>query len=251
MPGLFPVLRSLVDANRKNGRFLILCSASPELRRQSAESLAGRIIYHELEPLSADEVGPEKESMQKLWLRGGYPLSYLAAGDTESLRWRDAFISTYLERDIPQLGIRVPAAALRRFWQMLSHLQGRVWNASQLASGIGVSPPTARHYLDILQDTFMVRQLQPYFRNIKKRIIKSPKIYLRDSGLLHALLHIDSRETLLGHPVAGPSWEGWVIEQLVNMLPPGWEFYYYRTAGGAEIDLVLLPPGGGACCCRD
>jgi hypothetical protein len=247
LPGLFPVLRSLVDeGGRRNGRFLILGSASPELRRQSAESLAGRIVYHELSPFTADELGFEKKSMQGLWLRGGYPLSYLAASDDESMQWRDAFIRTYLERDIPQLGIRVPAAVLRRFWQMLSHMHGRVWNASQIASGIGVSPPSARHYLDILQETFMVRQLQPYFLNIKKRIIKSPRIYLRDSGMLHALLHIGSAEALLGHPSVGPSWEGWVIEQIVNMLPRGWGTYYYRTAGGAEIDLVLLPPGEAA-----
>jgi uncharacterized protein len=246
LPHIFPVLRALVDEKRTNGRFFLLGSASPELRRQSAESLAGRIAYHELSPLSLEELGFESPVIQRLWLRGGYPLSYLAPSDQKSLLWREEFVRTYLERDIPQLGIRIPAAVLRRFWQMLSHMHGRIWNASQIASGLGVSPPTARHYLDVLQDTFMVRQVQPYFINIKKRIVKSPKIYLTDTGILHALLHIESMEALLGHPSVGASWEGLVFEQIVRMLPRGWEYYFYRTGGGAEIDLVLLPPPGKA-----
>ena len=242
-PELFPLLRSLVDEDRRNGRFLILGSASPELRRQASESLAGRIIYHELAPLTIDELGYDADAARSLWLRGGYPLSFLAPTDEESAGWREAFIRTHLERDIPQLGIRVPAAMLRRFWQMLSHLHGQIWNSSRVAASLGISPPTARHYLDILQDTFMIRQLQPYFVNIKKRLIKAPKIYIRDSGILHALLRIHTADALLGHPAVGASWEGWVAEQVISRIPSAWDYYYYRTGGGAEIDLVLVPPG--------
>lgn len=238
MPSLFPLMRALVDRNRIPGRFLILGSASPDLPRHASESLAGRIISHELTPFTLKETGGEE--MNRLWLRGGFPDSFLAPGDTESLMWREAFIATYLERDIPQLGIRVPATQLRRFWTMLAHLHGQLWNGSQIAAGLGISPPTARNYLDILHDTFIVRQLSPFFVNIGKRLVKSPKVYIRDSGLLHALLRIGNSDDLTAHPVLGTSWEGFVIEQILARLPAGVQAYYYRTAVGAEIDLILV-----------
>lgn len=241
-PELFPLLRALVDQDRRPGRFLLLGSASPELSRFGAESLAGRIIYHELSPLSLDETGGDEIS--RLWTRGGYPLSFLAASDGESLRWREAFIATYLERDIPQLGIRVPATMLRRFWTMIAHHHGNLWNASAIANALGVSSPTASRYLDILCDTFIVRQLVPFSANLKKRLVKSPKVYVRDSGLLHALLGIQNHEQLQGHPVVGASWEGMVIEQILAILPTGTEPYFYRTSAGAEVDLLLIPRGG-------
>ena len=242
MPELFPLLRSLVDEGPgKSGRFLLLGSASPSLLRQSSESLAGRIVYHELAPFSLDEVSGQQR--KRLWFRGGYPLSFLAESEEHSYAWREAFIQTHLERDIPQLGISVPAVQLRRFWEMMAHSHGQLWNASKIASSLGVSAPTVRRYLDTLQDTFMVRQLQPFHPNIKKRLVKSPKVYLRDSGLLHALLRIPDVETFLGTPHVGLSFEGWVIEQIRALCPPTWPMYFYRTNAGAEIDLVLLPPG--------
>lgn len=240
-PELFPLLRALVDQDRRPGRFLLLGSASPELSRFGAESLAGRIIYNELSPFSLDETGSAEVS--KLWTRGGYPLSFLAASDEESLRWREAFIATYLERDIPQLGIRVPATTLRRFWTMVAHHHGNLWNASAIANALGVSSPAASRYLDILCDTFIVRQLAPFSANLKKRLVKSPKVYVRDSGLLHALLGIQNNEQLQGHPVIGASWEGMVIEQILAILPTGIEPFFYRTAAGAEVDLLLVPRG--------
>jgi len=240
---LYPVLRALVDAKKRNGRFLILGSASPELICQSSESLAGRIIYHELSPFSLAEIGATKKNIPKLWCRGGYPRSYLAKSEKDSNQWREAFIQTHLERDIPNLGLRIPASTLKRFWQMLSHCHGQLWNASKIATSLGASATTVRHYLDILQDTFMIRQLQPFHLNIKKRLVKSPKIYLRDSGLLHSLLRIQSREDLLGHPSMGTSWEGWVIEQVLTYTPSSWSTFFYRTSGGAEIDLIIQPAG--------
>lgn len=237
-PSLFPLIRALVDKNRKAGRFLILGSASPQLKRQAAESLAGRIIYHELTVLDLQEVDYKK--MHRLWLRGGYPKSFLAVSDEESMTWREAFIKTYLERDIPQLGIRIPAIQLRRFWTMIAHAQGQLWNASQMANNMGISAPTVRHYLDILDDTFVIRQLQPYYANIKKRLIKSPKVYIRDTGLLHSLLGNSTLDALYGHPAVGSSWEGFVIEQIIGILPRGWQFFFYRSSSGAEIDLLLI-----------
>ena len=237
-PSLFPLIRALVDKNRKAGHFLILGSASPQLKRQAAESLAGRIIYHELTPFDLQEIDYKK--MRSLWLRGGYPKSYLAASDEESMIWREAFIKTYLERDIPQLGIRIPAIQLRRFWTMIANAQGQLWNASQMANNMGISAPTVRHYLDILDDTFVVRQLQPYYANIKKRLIKSPKVYIRDAGLLHSLLGNSTLESLYGHPAVGSSWEGFVIEQIIGILPKSWQFFFYRNSSGAEIDLLLI-----------
>ena len=244
-PALFPVLRSLIDAKRRNGRFLVLGSASPHLSRQTSESLAGRIVYHELAPLTLDEVGT-KGPLKPIasWNRGGFPGSYLARSDARSVEWREAFIDTHLQRDLPTLGVRIPAAALRRFWEMLSHFHGQLWNASKIAASLGVTAPTAKHYLDTLQDTFMVRVLPPFAANLKKRLVKSPKVYLRDSGLLHALLRVGDADQLLGHPIAGASWEGWVIEQALAIDGGRSGAYFYRTAAGAEIDLVLERPRG-------
>jgi len=241
-PELFPLLRALVDQDRRPGRFLLLGSASPELSRFGAESLAGRIIFHELAPFTLDETG--NGEISRLWIRGGYPLSFLATSDEESLRWREALIATYLERDIPQLGIRVPATMLRRFWTMAAHHHGNLWNASAIANALGVSSPAVSRYLDILCDTFIVRQLAPFSANLKKRLVKSPKIYVRDSGLLHALLGIHNHEQLQGHPVVGASWEGMVIEQILAILPTGIEPFFYRTSAGAEVDLLLVPRSG-------
>ncbi len=244
-PDLFPAVRSLIDEQRRPGRFLLLGSASPALLRQSSESLAGRIVYHELKPFDLREVGGSPEVIHRLWTRGGYPESFLAESDAASLKWREAFIQTYLERDIPNLGLHVPAVTLRRFWLMLAHCHGQLWNASKIAGSLGVSSKTARRYLDVLEDTFMVRQLPPLHANLKKRLVKSPKVYLRDSGLLHALFGIQSYEQLLGHPAAGASWEGWCMEQVLSLVPAHADPSFYRTSTGTEIDLVLPPPGGG------
>ncbi|MFH1739090.1 MAG: ATP-binding protein, partial [bacterium] len=240
-PELFPVIRALVDSERRSGRFLILGSASPDLIRKSSESLAGRIIYLEMSPFSLAEIGSNEEGVRKLWRRGGYPDSFLAGSESDSYQWREAFVQTHLERDIPNLGIRIPASTMSRFWTMLAHFHGQLWNASKIAGSLGVSNPSVKNYLEILQSTFMVRQLPPFFPNIKKRLVKSPKIYLRDSGLLHTLLRIEDQEGLLGHPSAGASWEGWVIEQIRSVIPRSWGMYFYRTSAGAEIDLVLQP----------
>ncbi len=245
VPDLYPLIRSLADDEEYHSRFLILGSASPDLLRQSSESLAGRIRYLQLTPFLMDELEDEKDSIDAVWLRGGYPLSLLKTSDQSSLEWRFAFIASYLERDLPQLGVRVPAIQLRRFWQMLAHWQGQIWNASKFAENFGVSAPTVRHYLDILTDTFLVRQLHPYYGNIKKRMVKAPKIYIRDTGLLHALLRIEDMEMLFSHPQVGSSWEGFILEQIVNSLPEGVEFYFYRTHAGAELDLVLDIPKRG------
>jgi len=243
-PDLFPVIRSLIDEQRRAGRFLILGSASPALLKQSSESLAGRIVYHELKPFDVREVGTSPQTIDRLWNRGGYPESFLAESDSASLKWREAFIQTYLERDIPNLGLHIPAVTLRRFWLMLAHCQGQLWNASKIASSLGVDSKTVRRYLDVLDDTFMVRQLQPLHTNVKKRLVKSPKVHLRDSGLLHALFAIQTHEQLLGHPAAGASWEGWCMEQVLSAVPPNTNACFYRTSAGAEIDLVLRFPGG-------
>ena len=242
-PGIFAVLRSLVDEKRKPGRFLILGSASPDLLRQTSESLAGRIRYHELSPLVLRELKRPEKDWREHWLKGGYPDSYLAPSLAQSSRWRRAFIQTHLERDIPGFGIRVPAAMLHRFWLMLAHNHGQTWNASRLAMSLQVSAPTANHYLDILEDTFMVRRLPPFHANLKKRLIKAPKIYLRDSGLLHALLGVEDSDSLHGHPIAGFSWEGWALEQVLSWIPETWKPTFFRTATGSEIDLILERPG--------
>ena len=249
-PDLFGVLRALVDTHRRPGRFLILGSAAPALVAQSSETLAGRIDYLELAPLTVTEVSqasPEPGRETILWSRGGFPDSYLARSDAQSMRWREAFVRSYLERDIPQLGIRVSAATLRRFWLMLAHCHGQLWNAAPLAGSLGVSAPSVRHYLDILESTFMVRVLQPYSANLGKRLVKSPKVYLRDSGLLHTLLNLPNHHALMGHPVLGASWEGWVIEEILAQAPTGSRPSFFRTASGNEVDLLLELPGGRLC----
>jgi hypothetical protein len=239
-PELFPVLRGVIDANRESGRktgqFLILGSASIDLLRQSSESLAGRIVYEELSTITLLEYG---QSIHLHWLRGGYPDSLLASTDPDSFDWSAAFITTYLERDIPQFGPRVPATTMRRLWTMLAHHQGSPLNASQLASAMGVSAQTVLRYVDLLCDLFLVRRLQPFHQNVGKRLVKAPKIYVRDSGVVHSLLNLTSYEALLSHPIAGMSWEGYVIENILAVLPKGCEVTYYRSSGGAEIDLVI------------
>lgn len=237
-PELFAVLRALIDERRVPGRFLLLGSASPQLLRQASESLAGRISFHELAPFDVSEINPSHAELQNLWLRGGYPLSWLAKSDSASFAWREAFIATHLERDIPSFGIRIPGTTLHRFWRMLAHLHGQLWNASRLAAGFGVSAPTVQHYLDILEATYMLRRLPPLQANLGKRLVKSPKVYLRDSGILHALLGITSLNDLAGHPIVGASWEGWVLEQIAQLIGSQWQLSFYRTASGAEIDIV-------------
>ncbi len=242
-PELFPVLRVLIDRNRRPGRFLILGSVSPDLKRQASESLAGRIAYHELSPLTLEEVGAAKDAnaVHRLWARGGYPESYLGASDALSAQWRENFIRTHLERDMPSLGVRVPATTLRRFWTMLSHCQGQTWNASRIGESMGIDYKTARRYLDILSDTFMLRQLPPCHANVKKQLVKSPKVYIRCSGLLHSLLRIGDWETLQGHPILGQSWEGFCIEQIAASIPSHWGLSFYRTYSRAQMDLVIHP----------
>lgn len=246
LPGLFQVLRGLIDRGRRRGRragrFLLLGSASLELLRQSGESLAGRISYVEMNPLDALEIGAADET--KLWLRGGFPDSFLAASDAASLRWRQDFIRTYLERDVPLLGPRIPAELLRRFWTMLAHRQSGLLNAAEFARSLGVDGKTVANYIDLLVDLLLVRRLAPWPANVGKRLVKSPRMYIRDSGLTHALLGLGSLDEVLGHPVAGASWEGFVIETLTSVAPNGTQAYSYRTSAGAEIDLVLVLPGG-------
>ena len=249
-PGLFPVLRGLIDQARRNGRragqYLLLGSASLDLLQQSGETLAGRIAYLELGPVTILETnaGQPAGTADSLWLRGGFPDSYTAPNDARSLRWRQNFIQTYLERDIPQFGPRIAAATLRRFWTMLAHHQGGLLNVAQLARSMGVDTKTAQSYIDLLCALLLVRRLPPWHVNIGKRLVKSPKVYLRDSGLLHALLDIETRETLLGHPVVGASWEGFVIDNLLSSAPSGVQGFFYRTSGGAEVDLLLAWPNG-------
>lgn len=248
VPDLFPVLRSLIDAARRPGRFLLLGSASPDLWRQGSETLAGRIRFLELTPFQLSEVVGESAQdgriLKKLWLRGGYPDSFLAANEGASRQWRAAFIATFLERDVPQLGFRVSAVQMRRFWEMLAHLHGQLWNASAFARNFAVTAPTARHHLDLLTDALLVRQLQPFHVNLKKRLVKAPKIYIRDTGLLHELLRIADFEGLQGHPVLGASFEGLALENIVQTLPDHVDVAFYRTHTGDEIDLVLSPAPG-------
>jgi uncharacterized protein len=240
LPGLFAALRAEIDAHRRNGRFLLLGSASGELLGQSSESLAGRVATIELHPLLVDEVDPDTAGLQSLWLRGGFPLSCLAADDETSYQWRQEFIGTFLQRDLAAMGPRVPAETTRRFWTMLAHLQGQLFNASQLGLALGgASHVTASRYLDTLVDALMVRRLPPFAANVGKRLVKSPKVYVRDSGLMHALLGLASVRDLQGHPAAGMSWEGLVVEQVAAALPAGAQMGFYRTAAGAELDLVI------------
>lgn len=239
LPGLFPVLRVLADRPRSPARFLVLGSATPELLRQSSESLAGRLAFHELGGFSIEEVGVK--SVDQLWLRGGFPRSFLARSGHESLDWRFDFIRTFLERDLPQLGVAIPSTTLRRFWAMLAHYHGQVWNASEFSRSFGVSDMTVRRYLDLLAATFVVRILLPWHENLAKRQVKSPKVYLADSGLLHALLNIRTREDLERHPKVGASFEGFAIAAITDRLRARWnECFFWATHAGAELDLLVV-----------
>ena len=248
MPELFPQLRGLIDRGRRRGRrtgrFLILGSASLDVVQRAGESLAGRIAYRELTPLNLLEVETTPAATNSLWLRGGFPDSYLAVGDALSLRLRKDFIRAYLHRDVAIFNPRLPAETLERLWTMLAHNQGTVLNQSRLAGSLGVSAQTVGRYIDLLSDLLLVRRLPPVHSNVGKRLVKSPKVYVRDSGLVHALLAIADQNALLGHPVVGGSWEGFVIENLLSVAPPETQAGYYRTSAGAEMDLVLDLPGG-------
>lgn len=241
VPDLFPVLRGWVDRNR-DARILILGSASRDLIRQSSESLAGRIAYIELSPFGACEVYHHGISQKTLWMRGGFPDSLLASSEEASIRWRESFIQTFLERDIPALGFNIPAQTLGRVWSMCAHYHGQTLNASAFGKSLGVSHTSVRKYLELLSQTFMVRILPPFEINLKKRLIKAPKVYLRDSGILHHLLGIDSFSDLLGHPIYGASWEGFALEQVLLRFPR-WKAGFYRTSDGTEMDLVLEKGG--------
>ena len=237
---LFPMLRVLADRRPLSARFLILGSASPELLRQSSESLAGRMETITLPGFTLAEVGAR--ALNRHWLRGGFPRSFLARTHEDSLRWRNEFIQTYLERDLPQLGISIPAQALRRFWAMVAHYHGNIWNAAEPARSLGVSEPTVRRYLDLLTGVFLVRQLPAWHENLGKRQVKAPKVYVRDSGLLHALLGVRTDAELLHHPKCGASWEGYAIEEALNLVQPD-DAYFWATHQGAELDLLLLKNG--------
>ena len=240
LPGLFTVLRPLADRPRKPARFLILGSASPDLVRGVSESLAGRVAFVDLGGFALDEVGPGRAG--RLWLRGGFPRSFLPASPRRSVEWRRDFIRTFLERDLPQLGIRIPAETLRRFWQMVAHYHGQIWSGAEFARSMGVSEHTVRRYVDILAGAYVLRQLPPWFENVGKRQYKSPKVYVRDSGLLHTLLSITSDEELVSHPTLGASWEGFALEQVLAFWGDR-DAYYWRTHAGAELDLLVSRAG--------
>ena len=238
-PDLFPVLRVLVDRRVARSRFLVLGSASVDLLRQSAETLAGRIIYHDLDGFALDEVGPD--AANRLWLRGGFPRSFLARSSRDSYEWRQAFVRTFLERDLPSLGIQIPAITLHRFWRMLAHYHGQLWSGAELARSFGVAASTVHRYLDVLTGALVLRQLPPWHENIGKRQVKSPKVYLADSGLLHTLLGLESRHDLEGHPKLGASWEGFVLRELLTRLGArADEAFFWATYAGAELDLLLV-----------
>jgi predicted AAA+ superfamily ATPase len=244
VPELFPVLRGVIDRRRreglKSGQFLILGSASLDLLKQASETLAGRIAYKELSVLNVAEIASEhKNEQDNLWLRGGFPDSYLATNNEASLRWRLNFISTYLERDVPQFGSRIPSVSLRLLWTMLAHSQGGQLNIAKIGANLGVAANTAKRYIELLEDLLLIRSIRPWSGNIGKRLVKMPKVYIRDSGLVHALLNIKTFDDLLGHPVVGASWEGFVVENLISCLPIGVTPWFYRTSAGAEIDLVI------------
>ncbi|MCF6332138.1 MAG: ATP-binding protein [Draconibacterium sp.] len=236
---LFLLLRVLADEPNSKRKFLILSSASPDLIRQSSESLAGRIGFINLTGFRLDEVG--KENIEKLWLRGGFPRSFLAPSESQSFNWRNNFTQTFLERDISQFGFNIPPVTLRRFWQMLAHYHGQVWKGAEFARAMGVSEPTVKRYLDILTGTYMVRQLRPWFENLKKRQVKAPKIYIRDSGILHSLLTLQGN-SILNHVKVGASWEGFIVEQILQQVNTR-DYYYWRTHAGAELDLLVLKDG--------
>lgn len=242
MPELFNDLRSIIDSNRQKGRFIILGSASPQLIQSSSETLAGRIGFIELTPFLVSELienNVRPYTMSEYVFRGGFPESYLAENDEASRLWRENFIRTYIERDLPQLGVQLPSLQIRRLLTMFSHMQGQLFNSNKLAASMGVTHPTIRRYLNLFEQTFLVRSLEPYIINVKKRLVKSPKVYVRDSGILHQLLQINDFNQLLGNPVFGSSWEGVVIENVIAEMPE-WQPYFYRTATGDEIDLVMV-----------
>jgi len=236
LPDIFNVLRALIDMNRRPGRFLILGSAGPELLKQSAESLAGRIIYFELTGFHAWEV----EDVDRLWFRGGFPCSYLADADGDAFRWLESFLATYLERDLPQLGFRIAASQMMQFWQMVAHAQGQLWNGAKIAANFGFSTQTVKRYLGMLEDTYMVRCVSPWHTNLKKRVVKTPKVYIADTGLLHVLLNIGDIDELFGHPCVGASYEGWILAQLWAVKPERAQVFFYRTHAGAEIDFLFV-----------
>ncbi len=238
-PEIFAALRPEIDADRRAGRFLLLGSASPALLKQTSESLAGRIALIDMQPLLVSEVKPDFATTQTLWMRGGFPESYLAAGDADSFDWRRDYIRTFLERDVPQFGINIAAPVLERFWRMLAHNHGQLLNTAQLAGSMGVSHPTIGRYVDLLTAARVLRRVEPLHNNLGKRLVKSPKVYIADSGLLHALLRIQTINDLIGHPITGSSWEGFAIEQLIGGAPRNAEICFYRTAAGAELDLVV------------
>jgi predicted AAA+ superfamily ATPase len=240
LPELFNVLRVLVDRLGHAARYLVLGSASPQIIKGVSETLAGRIEFVDLSGFNLAEISPEERN--RLWLRGGFPRSFLAESEADSLAWREGFIRTFLERDIPQLGITIPAMAMRRFWAMLAHLHGQTWNASDLGRSMGLSDKTVRSYLDILTGTYMIRQLPPWHENLKKRQVKTPKVFLRDTGLLHSLLNIPGMTELWGHPRLGASWEGFTLEQVLSVLRTH-EAYFWATQGGAELDLLFFSGG--------
>jgi predicted AAA+ superfamily ATPase len=239
-PDLFPILRGLADRLGSKTRFLVLGSASPHIVRHASETLAGRVEFVEISGFDLAEASPKRQDV--LWLRGGLPRSFLAKSDQDSFAWREGFVRTYLERDIPQLGFTIPAVAMRRFWTMLAHYHGQTWNASEIGRAMGLSDKTVRGYLDILSGTFMVRQLQPWFENLGKRQVKAPKLYFQDSGLLHHLLDLEDRHALMGHPKVGASWEGFALEQVLRAFVPS-QPYFWSTHGGAELDLLFLHKG--------
>ena len=240
--GLFRLLRVLVDRPDNAAHFLVLGSAGPELLRQSSETLAGRIAYYELPPFGLGETGTE--AAHRLWSRGGFPPSFLAPGDAQSLAWRSAFVRTFLERDLPQLGVAVPAATMRRFWTMVAHYHGNRWNAAEIARAVGVSAPTVGAYLDALVGSLVVRRLPPWYENLKKRQVKASKVYVADTGLLHTLLRVETESALLGHPKSGASWEGFAMHEIVRLLGVDWDrCHYWATQRGAELDLLVHDGG--------
>jgi hypothetical protein len=241
MPELFAELRSLIDEQREPGRFILLGSASPDLIRKSADSLAGRIGYLELTPFYLGEV--DTVELEKLWIRGGFPLSFLAKSDRESQLWRQNFIKTYLERDLAQIGLSTDPRLVERFWMMLANAQGGIWNAESFAKALGITRPTVNRYLEFLEGSFMVRVLAPFHQNIKKRLVKSPKVFIRDTGLLHSLTGVTGMDSLINQLLIGPSWEGFVIEQIIATGKEEYEYYFYRTHQGAECDLLLVKNG--------
>ena len=240
LPGLFPTLRVLADRPDNPCHFLILGSASPQVIRRVSETLAGRVEFVDMSGFDLTELGPE--AWRSLWVRGGFPRSYLAKSDEDSAAWREGFIRTFLERDIPQLGIKIPAPAMRRFWTMLSHYHGQIWNASRIAAGLGLSDKTVHSYLDLLTETYMLRQLEPWHEDLNKRQVKSPKVYFRDTGVLHNLLGVQDFHALIGHPQVGASWEGFALEQILRIVQPT-EAYFWSTYSGAELDLFFIAYG--------